>query len=101
MACNRIFSIYCSKKDCIKISKNKEKIISGIHLDTIMVKDNPSLKKTYKHRTKMFPLEEGDYVIAIDDTPSCISNIDHEKTDMIHFPSSQQFFEWLSEHGYT
>ena len=49
----------------------------------------------------MFPLEEGDYVIAIDDTPSCIFNIDHEKTDMIHFPSSQQFFEWLSEHGYT
>lgn len=48
MACNRIFSIYCSKNDCIKISKNKEIVISGIYLETIMVKDKPSLKKYIK-----------------------------------------------------
>ncbi len=97
MAHNRIFSIYCSKEDCITISKDKKKVFSEIYLETLAVKSKPSLKKICKNRNKRYPLEKGDYVIAIDHLPSCVFDIDYERMDLIHFQSLQHFYDWLNE----
>ncbi len=95
MAHNQILSIYCSKEDCITISKEKKKSLPGIHLDTTVIKTKFSLRKVYSYQQKQYALKKSDYVIAIDYPARYVFIEDYEAENLLHFVSLHHFYEWL------
>ncbi len=95
MAHNQILSIYCSKEDCITISKEKKKSLPGIYLDTTVIKTKLSLRKVCSYQRKRYALQKGDYVIAIDYPATYVFKKDYEAENLLHFASLHHFFEWL------
>ena len=95
---NQIFSIYCTKEDCIAIAKDKRKFFPGIHLDITIVKGKSSLKKIYVNQNRRYSLKKGDFIIAIDHLPTFIFDKNYKESKLIYFTSLQNFYDWLDKY---
>ena len=98
MAHNRILSIYCSKEDCIAIAQEKGRSFPGVHLETTIVKEKPSFKKICVNQNRRYALKGGDFIIAIDNLPTCVFDKNYVESKLIYFTSLQHFYEWLSDY---
>ncbi len=98
MSHNRVLSIYCAKEDCYAISKEKKKAFPGIYIDTTVMRSKPSLKKICSEQKKRYPLKNGDFIIAIDHSSTCIFKKDHAENNLLHFAALCYFYEWLSKY---
>lgn len=97
MTHNRILSIFCSKEDCLTILKEKGNSISGIHLDTTVVKAKLSLRKICSGQRKRYALQKSDYIIAIDHPAIYLFKKDYDAENLLHFTSLDYFLKWLNE----
>jgi hypothetical protein len=97
MTHNRILSIYCSKEDCITILSEKRYSFPNIYLSTTAVKINASLKKICSNQRKRYTLQQGDYIIAIDNSAKCVFKKDYEANNLLHFASLSQFLQWMGD----
>ena len=97
MTHNQILAIYCSKGDCNAILKENAKLLQGIHLDINLVKTKRSLKKTYADYKKQHSIQMGDYIIAIDNSATCLFTRDYNNENLLHFESLHHFSKWLAE----